>query len=249
MLYSNITIYGINSVSFFISYQTSNVNEIFIQKDKLNNPRLKGILNSANINNINVSVVSNIDKIAHIKSNTQGVVAKIKFPIYTNIGELEELSLSNNSLILILDGITDPHNLGACIRSAVAFGVSAIVLPANNSSPINATVVKTSAGTLASSKILLVNNLKAVITQLKEMDYFVLGTGVSSNSDDIQNNISENSKIALIMGSEDKGIKKGIKKLCDTTITIPTSKVVNSLNVSTATAILLSQLSSKLNLI
>ena len=138
----------------------------------------------------------------------------------------------DNLAYLLLDGITDTRNFGAIIRTSLAANVSGIIISQNNSAPINSDVVKTSAGAVFKIPIARVNNLKDAIIYLNS-----LGISIFSLSERGTNTIYDvnyKKSIGLILGSEDKGISKGILKLSDDVIKIPISAEIDSLNVSSA---------------
>ena len=170
--------------------------------------------------------------------NTQGVVAiTIDYKFY----EVEELiDFSNRSpypLLLLLDTIQDTHNLGAILRTAETAGVDGIIVTLNNSAPLNETVEKTSAGALSHVKIARVNNLRNAITKLKENGFWIIGTSLEGKQDYTKTDYKM--PVALVMGNEEKGIRKLTASLCDILVKIPMEGKLQSLNVSVATGIVL----------
>jgi 23S rRNA (guanosine2251-2'-O)-methyltransferase len=145
--------------------------------------------------------------------------------------------LEKTALILILDSIQDPRNLGACLRSANAAGVDCVVINKDGSAPINALVHKTSAGALNQLKIFSVTNLARTIKALKEENIWVIGLDSSTETSLYQIDLSTPS--AIIMGSESSGLRSLTKKSCDQLAMIPMQGNVESLNVSVATGIAL----------
>ena len=149
-------------------------------------------------------------------------------------------SISGNAtkpLILILDSIQDPRNLGACLRSANAAGVEHVVINKDGSAPINALVHKTSAGAINTLRIYHVTNLSRTIKDLQKRGVWVIGLDGNSQSTIYDVNLTDST--AIVMGSEGKGIRQLIKKTCDQIVTIPMSGNIESLNVSVATGIAL----------
>lgn len=138
---------------------------------------------------------------------------------------------------LILDGITDPHNLGAIIRSVDAFSYDAIILPKNRSCSINETVAHVSTGAIEHVKIAYVNSLSTFVTKLKENGFWICGTDACGNID--ANEIDKTLNLAIIIGSEGFGMSKTLVKQSDFLISIPMSGHVNSLNASVSTGIIL----------
>ena len=174
----------------------------------------------------------------------QGVVA-ISSPItYFSLDEIIDEARSKNKRILLLlcDDIEDPHNLGAIIRCADGAGCDGIVIPKRRTTPINQTVIKTSAGALEYAKIARVSNLANTIDYLKEKNIWVYA---ADGGGDNYMNYSFDCDVALVVGNEGKGISKLVKEKCDGIISIPMYGGVSSLNVSTATAVLLYDITIK----
>lgn len=142
-------------------------------------------------------------------------------------------------LVVILDHLEDPHNLGAIIRSSEAFGVDAIILPNDRSVQITSTVVKTSVGTIEKMKIINVPNLNNTIKKLKDYGYWIVGTDMEGTE---YTNIDYKTKIAIVIGNEGKGISRLVSENCDYLAKIPMKGTVNSLNASVACGIFLSEI-------
>ena len=148
-----------------------------------------------------------------------------------------------NNRILILDGIMDPHNFGAIIRSVDAFGYDAIVLPNNRSVRITETVAHVSTGAIEHVKIAYVNSLSTFIKRLKDNNYWICGTDASG--DTLISQIDKNRDLAVIIGSEGFGMSKTLVNMSDYLITIPMVGHVNSLNASVSAGIVLHGLGKK----
>ena len=142
-------------------------------------------------------------------------------------------------LVVILDHLEDPHNLGAIIRSSEAFGVDAIILPNDRSVQITSTVVKTSVGTIEKMKIINVPNLNNTIKKLKDYGYWIVGTDMEGED---YTSIDYKTKIAIVIGNEGKGISRLVSENCDYLAKIPMKGTVNSLNASVACGIFLSEI-------
>lgn len=145
--------------------------------------------------------------------------------------------------ILILDGISDPHNLGAILRSVDAFGIDLVVLPKNRSCNINETVAHVSTGAIEHTKIMIVNSLNSFVVNLKKRGYWICGTDVKG--DVLASEIDKTLNLAIIIGSEGFGMSKTLVKESDYLISIPMVGHVNSLNASVSTAIVLHDLMNK----
>jgi len=149
---------------------------------------------------------------------------------------ISERGGDDNLLVLLLDGITDPHNLGAILRSADQFSVDLVILPANRSAGINDTVAKVSVGAHAWVPRVEITNAARALESLKDAGFWIYGAdmgGSTAPRTDLKG------KTCLVMGSEGKGISRLLKEKCDTMVSIPTSGHVDSLNVSVAAGILM----------
>ncbi len=174
--------------------------------------------------------------------NSQGVVAFIsQYDYYVEFGEfLEKIAGEKKSIIMILDGVQDPRNFGALIRSAEIFGVSGIMIPEINSVKINDTVVKTSTGAIEHVDIVKVKNISEAMSQLKKLEFWIYGADGAGEKYYHEENYPD--KTAIVMGSEGFGIRKKVKENCDILVKIPMHGKINSLNVSVAGGILLSEI-------
>jgi 23S rRNA (guanosine2251-2'-O)-methyltransferase len=172
------------------------------------------------------------------EKNAQGVVAvKSAYKFYSLDDIISSSKKSKYPLLVILDSIQDTHNVGAILRTAECSGVNGVIITKHNSAPINETVVKTSAGATEHIKICQVNNLSQTIDELKKNDFWIVGSSLkdSKNYTEVDYKIP----VALIVGNEEKGIRKLTASKCDFLIKIPMSGKLQSLNVSVATGILL----------
>lgn len=170
----------------------------------------------------------------------QGLAAELK-PYQTV--SLEEIIIKankkNKKIIVMLDNINDPHNLGAILRSADVFEAAGIVLPKHNSVSLNATVAKTSAGAINYVPVAVVNNLNQAIKTLKEEGYWVVSTDGSATID--YSSIKYDFPVVVVIGSEGKGVSPLVLKNSDYIVKIPQFGHVNSLNASVAAGILLAE--------
>ncbi|MCJ8343498.1 MAG: 23S rRNA (guanosine(2251)-2'-O)-methyltransferase RlmB [Cetobacterium sp.] len=179
--------------------------------------------------------------------NSQGIVAYItEYDYYMDFGAfLEKIARDEKGIVLILDGVQDPRNFGALIRSAEIFGVQGIIIPERNSVKINETVIKTSTGAIEHMDIVKVTNISEAISQLKKLDYWVYG---AEGEERAKNYYDEKYplKSALVLGSEGEGIRKKVKENCDFLVKIPMHGKINSLNVSVAGGIILSEIAKSI---
>ena len=172
---------------------------------------------------------SRFDKYSH-----QGIILYIEDFKYC---ELEDFMYEENSKVVILDHLEDPHNLGAIIRTCEAAGINGIIIPKDRSVSVNSTVMKTSAGALENVKIAMVTNLNQTIKTLKDNGFWVVGTDMENSVD--YREIDYSGKIALVIGSEGFGMSESIKKSCDFIARIPMNGKINSLNASVAAGIMI----------
>ena len=182
-----------------------------------------------------------LDNICH--GVHQGIMAICKPYEYIDLNEIIRRSKKVEvPIIIILDGINDPHNLGAILRSADVFNASGLVISKHNQVPLNATVAKTSAGAINFVPVSLVNNLNQAIEKLKENGFWVVSTDGAGtiNYQDLKYDFP----VALVIGSEGEGVSKLVLKNSDYIVKIPQSGHVNSLNASVAAGILLSRIRS-----
>lgn len=178
--------------------------------------------------------------------NHQGVVLAVSPVAYADVDDLLQSIASDRDtlerekpIVVVLDHIQDPHNLGAIIRSCAATGVKGVIIPEREAAPITAASVKTSAGTLSHVQVARVGNLPQLIMQLKERGYWV--AGAEGTGDTRMDAMDWDRPLALIIGSEEKGMRRTVREACDYLVSIPMAEGVESLNASVAAAVLLFQ--------
>lgn len=164
----------------------------------------------------------------------QGIILDVEDYEYLTFNEIEKDE--NSNFVVILDHIEDPRNFGAIIRTCECAGVDYIIIPNKRTVEITSSVVKTSAGALANTRIVQVSNLKNAIEKLKKLNYWIIGT--DADGDDYQA-INYKGKIALIIGSEGHGLKQITRMSCDQIASLPLKGKVNSLNASVAAGIMI----------
>tara|TARA_B100000609_G_C17112652_1_gene380554 strand:- start:109 stop:831 length:723 start_codon:yes stop_codon:yes gene_type:complete len=163
---------------------------------------------------------------------------KVHQNVAANVGPLEQPALEDvmdKELLLILDQITDPHNLGAILRSADAFGCGAVILPANHSAPISDVTAKAASGALETVPIVTVPNLVQALKKLKDNEYW--SVGLTAHTNQILEQVDLKGKMVIVMGSEGDGMRRLVEENCDFLAKLPMVGTVESLNVSVATAI------------
>lgn len=230
-------VYGKNAVREALSGDTP-IEKLLIEKGNFDKS-LNEIIRLAKQKGV---LVSFVDKRALTEKagcpNHQGtVLIKGEFE-YSSVEDMLSLAKSKGEkvLLIILDGITDPHNLGAILRSAECFGAHGVVISKHRSAVVNGTVIKTSAGAAEHIMVAKVTNINDTIRELKESGVWVYATDFDG---DAPSNVDLSGNIAIVIGSEGEGIKRLTKELCDGTLTIPQFGKVNSLNASVATGITL----------
>lgn len=172
--------------------------------------------------------------------NTQGVIALVRPFAIWNLGDFlasPAITGKKNPIVVLLDGITDPHNLGAIARAAECSGCSGIIIPERDSAPLTPAAVKSSAGALEHLPVVRVGNLTNALKKLKDAGFWVVGTDGSGDrnyTDDIYD-----SPTALIIGSEGKGMRPALMEACDFLVKIPMMGKITSLNASVSAGVVL----------
>tara|TARA_B100000767_G_C19657931_1_gene489720 strand:- start:250 stop:996 length:747 start_codon:yes stop_codon:yes gene_type:complete len=235
----SIYIHGFHSLESLLKSNPESVLKVFIQT-KREDKRVLSILNDLTNHKISVSKIdkNKLDNLVKSESH-QGIVSEIIPPSFPGERALIE-DIKNSSikpLMLILDSIQDPRNLGACLRTANAAGVDYVIINKDGSAPVNALVYKASAGAINSLRIYQVTNLVRTIKAVQKEGLWVIGLDGKASTTIYNVNLADST--AIVMGSEGKGIRLLIKKTCDQLVTIPMSGDVESLNVSVATGITL----------
>jgi len=233
-------LFGFHAVLSRLRQHAASVQEILIDRDRID-ARMKDLLNMAQAADVRVMQVerSRLDGMAGINGRHQGVIARVvDTPIpYKDIHDILESDLDEPPFFLILDGVEDPHNLGACLRVADAMGVHAVIAPKDRAVGLNATVRKVACGAAETVPFIAVTNLARTIRELKEAGVFVIGTTMDAPGS--LHNTKLQGPIALVLGAEGDGMRRLTTEACDALITIPMYGSVESLNVSVASGICL----------
>jgi len=240
----NQWIVGINAVAASVEHDPQNVREVLVEAGA-KNPRLAEIEQQARRRDIDVRRVSQqaLDGVAGGVRH-QGVAARYAAATTWDERDLAGLveQAQGKALVLVLDGVQDPHNLGACLRSAAAAGATAVVIPKDKAVQVNATVRKTSAGAADSVPVVRVTNLARTLSELQKLGVWIYGlvggAGASLYALDLKGNV------ALVLGGEGDGLRRLTREHCDQLVSIPmpgleTSPGVESLNVSVAAGVTL----------
>ena len=232
-------VYGLHAVAALLANRHRTTKVLYINQDRIDK-RLQDLLNIAE------QRMLPIERLTLQKMNQrfadfvhQGIVARAdSLPEYveSDIGGLLESS-KKPCLILILDGITDPHNLGACLRSADAAGVDFVIIPKDKNASVTPVVSKVACGAAESVPLVRVTNLARAMENLKQLGVWIYGAAGEANVSLYK--LDCKTSMALVMGSEDKGMRHLTRELCDGLFALPMLGSVTSLNVSVATGICL----------
>ena len=233
-------LFGFHAVLSRMRQHATSIEEILIDRDRID-ARMKDLLNLAEAAGVRTMQVdkARLDGLAGMNGRHQGVIARvIDTPIpYKDIHDILESDLKEPPFFLILDGVEDPHNLGACLRVADAMGVHAVIAPKDRAVGLNATVRKVACGAAETVPFIAVTNLARTIRELKDAGVFVVGTTMDASTNLL--NTKLDGPIALVLGAEGDGIRRLTAETCDALVTIPMFGSVESLNVSVASGICL----------
>ena len=231
-------VFGIHAVTTLLNRDPERVKRLFIVQGRVD-PKVEKISALAEQAGIHVETISKHRLEERVDGVHQGVLAEAKpLPI---LGDKELFKLmdevEHSPLLLVLDGVTDPHNLGACLRTADAAGVAAVIAPRDKSAPLNATAIKVACGAADAVPYFQVTNLSRTLNQLQEQGVWVVGTAGEAEGSIYQTDLT--GPLALVMGAEGKGMRRLTREQCDLLIKIPMAGEVSSLNVSVATGVTL----------
>ncbi|NMH60158.1 23S rRNA (guanosine(2251)-2'-O)-methyltransferase RlmB [Alteromonas ponticola] len=231
-------LYGIHALSAVVAKEPERLIEVLVLKGR-DDERLNELVNQ--IRRFGVSVQFCHRKVLDDKvsgEQHQGIVARAKPAKMLTESDLDEiLQKYKQPFLLILDGITDPHNLGACLRSADAAGVHAVVAPKDKSAALTPTVRKVACGAAESIPFIQVTNLARTLQEIQSKGIWVIGT--AGETDKSLYDCKLDGPLAVVMGAEGKGMRRLTKERCDELVKLPMAGSVSSLNVSVATGICL----------
>ncbi|MGF1753058.1 23S rRNA (guanosine(2251)-2'-O)-methyltransferase RlmB [Vibrio makurazakiensis] len=235
---SNEFLYGIHAVKAVLEKDPARFIEAYVLKGR-QDERLLPLLNQLQQYGISIQQMGRkpLDEKAQGASH-QGIIAKVKPAKQLNETHLDDiLAQHEQPLLLVLDGVTDPHNLGACLRNADAAGVAAVIVPKDRSSPLTATVSKVACGAAETVPLVRVTNLARTMRALQEQGVWFVGTAGEATHDIYQAKLD--GPLAIVMGAEGDGMRRLTRETCDDLIKIPMAGAVSSLNVSVASGICL----------
>ena len=234
-------IFGIHVVQTVLDNNPDEISSLCLQDNYAKNRKLSAIAKQAKHAGVNVSVVKRKQLDEHVpNANHQGVVGFVDesktLPIENDLESIIE-NVSGSPLILILDQIQDPHNLGACLRTAKAAGVHVVLAPKDNSVSITPVVKKVACGAAETLPYIQVTNLARTMKKLQDMGVWITGTALES--DQTIYGIDYKGATAFVVGSEGSGMRRLVKEHCDYLVKIPMPGNMESLNASVATGICL----------
>lgn len=233
-------IYGFHAVESVLKRDPKRVLQLWLQEDR-RDKRIQSIESLAQNQGIDAQRVARHQLDGTVDGRHQGAIARVAAREQGLV--LDEMGLESlvgsvtNPLLLVLDGVTDPHNFGACLRSADAAGVAAVVIPKNNSADLSPVAIKVACGAAETVPIARVTNLTRTLARLKSAGLWVVGTSGDTSESLYQRDLS--GPIALVMGAEGDGMRRLTMEQCDFLVALPMMGSVSSLNVSVATGVCL----------
>jgi 23S rRNA (guanosine2251-2'-O)-methyltransferase len=236
---SEESVFGLHAVLALLKKNPERVFQVLIQKER-HDQRVLEIINLAQENNITLQECSRTDLENHVgQVSHQGVIAVCHSVESYQESDIDKLldPLSEPPFLLILDGVQDPHNLGACLRSANAAGVHLVLAPRDRAVGLTPAARKVACGAAEATPFIQVTNLARTIRLLKSRGIWFYGADGESQQSLFATNLK--GAVALVLGAEGKGLRQLTRELCDELISIPMSGTVESLNVSVASAVCL----------
>ena len=231
-------IYGVHAVEALLRHHPKRVKQIWLAEGR-NDPRVQTLLGLAGEARVAVGQCERREMDAWVEGVHQGVVAEVSPSQVWGEAMLDELldRTSGAPLLLVLDGVTDPHNLGACLRTADAAGVHAVIVPKDKSATLNATVRKVACGAAEVIPLVAVTNLSRALEKLQQRGLWIVGTAGEAEQELYQQDMT--GPTVLVMGAEGKGMRRLTREHCDYLVKLPMAGSVSSLNVSVATGVCL----------
>jgi len=232
-------IYGMHAVHAALEKEPENITRIWLEQSR-RDQRGSAIMGLAKQNGIEVERVTRDELDKRVPDAThQGVAAESKAKAALDEAGLKQLldNLDETPFLLILDGVTDPHNLGACLRTADAAGVHAVIVPRDKACGLTPVVRKVASGAVETVPFVQVTNLARTLKSLKERNIWLIGTDLDTEQDLYQADLT--GPLALVMGAEGKGMRRLTREHCDFLLKLPMQGSVQSLNVSVSTGICL----------
>ncbi|HET8710953.1 MAG TPA: 23S rRNA (guanosine(2251)-2'-O)-methyltransferase RlmB [Spongiibacteraceae bacterium] len=232
----NDFVYGIHSVAALLERSPERIDSLQVLEGR-SDQRMQQLLQAAEEAQLRIVRVSR-DALDKYEVKHQGVIALLAKNFEYREADLKQLiERADNPLLLILDGVTDPHNLGACLRSADAAGVDVVVAPKDNAASLTPVVRKVACGAAEAVPFVQVTNLARTLRDLQEWGVWIVGT--AGEADTVIYDQDLKGPIAIAMGAEGSGLRRLTRERCDFLVKLPMAGSVSSLNVSVATGICL----------
>ncbi len=214
-----------------------NVLQLLVEQNR-HDKRIRQLIEFAESQGIAIEYLKKTDLQKQAGSNkTQGVAVRYRGGETTHQQSLEEILQKENVFLLVLDGVQDPHNLGACLRTADAAGIDAVIVPKDRAAGLTPTARKVACGAAETIPFFQVTNLARTLKQLKGQEVWIVGT--AGETDTSVYDIRLTGKLAIVMGAEEKGLRRLTREHCDQLVKLPMAGQVESLNVSVATGVCL----------
>ncbi|MDJ0879559.1 MAG: 23S rRNA (guanosine(2251)-2'-O)-methyltransferase RlmB [Halieaceae bacterium] len=232
-------VYGIHAVDTLLRREPGSIQCLWVQAGR-QDKRMSALLDLAANQGVAVHTIARADLDQKVPGRHQGVIADVhRTTRQWDEAALYQLldDLGRPALVLVLDGVTDPHNLGACLRSADAAGVDAVIVPKDKSADLNPTVRKVACGAAEVVPFVRVTNLARTLEGLKERGIWLYGT--AGEADTLLYDADLSGPVAIVMGAEGAGLRRLTREKCDHLVKLPMAGEVSSLNVSVATGICL----------
>ncbi len=230
-------IFGFHAVTARLRHDASSVEEIYVDASR-HDRRMGDLLRAAKGANVRIIQADDARLDAMVGTRRhQGVVARAgELSLARNLAELLD-AVQGPPLLLLLDGVTDPHNLGACLRVADGAGAHAVIAPKDRAVGLNATAAKVASGAADTVPYITVTNLSRAMRELQERDIWL--TGTSDDAEQSLYDVDYSGGTAFVMGSEGEGMRRLTRENCDRLVSVPMMGAVESLNVSVASGICL----------
>jgi len=232
-------VYGLHAVDALLRQQPAQVQCLWVQAGRADK-RIAAILDLARNQGVRVETLARAELDRKVEGRHQGVIAAVSAASRSwDESSLTQLidDLDHPALLLVLDGVTDPHNLGACLRSADAAGVDAVIVPRDNAADLTPTVRKVACGAAEVVPFIRVTNLARTLRLLKERGVWLFGAAGEADATIYESDLKV--PAAMVLGAEGGGLRRLTREACDYLVQIPMAGSVSSLNVSVATGICL----------
>jgi len=231
-------VYGLHAVTTLLQRNPEKVTEIWVQQGR-QDKRMEKVIHLAMDHGIQILDANKGQLNQRVEGNHQGIIAFRQASEKLSEKHLHDIldNIEGTPLILVLDGVTDPHNLGACLRTADAAGAHLVIAPKDKSAPLNATASKVACGAAEAVPYIQVTNLARTLKELQERNIWIAGTAGEASESIYQSKLD--GPLAIVMGAEGKGMRRLTREHCDFLINIPMAGEVSSLNVSVATGVCL----------